>query len=198
MRHEVMWSDYPHECVNRVIRPSPIELDTHLLMRHSCIYIVETAMPARNRSEPAKVKTLREEGTLNPAPERVRDPKFQHNEFFDPRDLVQVKYELLRRVSAENASVTDATEEYGMSRPTYYQTKASFDEAGVAGLVPRKRGPHGPHKLQSDVLAFVQQQLAAGGPVRARELAKLIRQKFDLTIHPRTIERAVAGKKTPR
>ena len=155
-------------------------------------------MPVRNRSEPPKIKALREEGTLNPAPERVRDPKFQQHEFFDPRDLVQVKYELLRRVSVENASVTDATEEYGVSRPTYYQTRATFDTAGVAGLVPRKRGPRGPHKLQGEVLAFVQQQLVAGEPVRARELAKLIRQKFELTIHPRTIERAVAGKKTPR
>ena len=167
-------------------------------MRHICVYVTETPMPARNRSEPAKVKALREEGTLNAAPERVRDPKFQENEFFDARDLVQVRYELLRRVSVENASVTDATEEYGVSRPTYYQTRASFDKAGVAGLVPRKRGPRGPHKLQGEVLAFVQQQLVAGEPVRARELANLIRQKFELTIHPRTIERAVAGKKTPR
>jgi transposase len=128
----------------------------------------------------------------------VRDRKFQENEFFDPRDIVQVKYEMLRRVSIENASVTGATEEYGVSRPTYYQTKAHFDQAGLAGLVPRKRGPRGPHKLQGDALAFVEQQLVAGEPVRARELARLIRQKFDLNIHHRTIERAVAGKKTPR
>ena len=63
-------------------------------------------------------------------------------------------------------------------------------------MVPRKRGPHGPHKLQGEALEFVQQQLVAGQPVRARELAKLVRQKFALPIHPRTIERAVAGKKT--
>ena len=111
---------------------------------------------------------------------------------------MQVKYEMLRRVSVEKASVTEATEEYGVSKPTYYQTKASFDKGGLAGLVPRKRGPHGPHKLQGEALAFVQQQLVAGQPVRARELAKLVRQKFDLAIHPRTIERAVAGKKTSR
>ena len=154
-------------------------------------------MPTKSNKDP-KAKALRQEGTLNPTPEKVRDPKFQENEFFDPRDLVQVKYEMLRRVSIENASVTDATEEYGVSRPTYYQTKATFDKAGVAGLVPQKRGPRGPHKLQGEVLAFVQQQLVTGEPVRARDLAKLIRQKFDLTIHPRTIERAVAGKKTPR
>ena len=152
----------------------------------------------KRKSEPAKVKALREDGALNPTPEKVRDPKFRENEFFDPRDLVQVRYEMLRRVRVENAAVTDATEEYGVSRPTYYQTRANFDAAGVAGLLPRKRGPRGPHKLQGEALALVEQQLVAGEPVRARELASLIRQKLGLDIHPRTIERAVARKKTPR
>ena len=155
-------------------------------------------MPMRNRGKPQKLQALREEGTLNPTPDGVHDPKFQENEFFDPHDIVQVKYEMLRRVSVENASVSAATEEYGVSRPTFYQTKASFDKGGVAGLVPRKRGPRGPHKLQGQALTFLQQQLVAGEPVRARALAKLVRQKFDLDIHPRTIERAVAGKKTSR
>ena len=155
-------------------------------------------MPVMSKSKPPKVEALLAEGTLNLTPDEVRDPKFRENEFFDPRDIVQVKYEMLRRVSVENASVTVATEGYGVSRPTYYQTKAHFDKAGVAGLVPEKRGPRGPHKLRGAALAFVQQQLVAGEPVRARELAKLIRQNFDLKIHPRTIERAVAGKKTLR
>ena len=162
-----------------------------------CTYYGES-MPVKNRSKPQKLEALREEGTLNPTPDEVHDPKFQENEFFDPHDIVQVKYEMLRRVSVENASVSAATEEYGVSRPTFYQTKASFDKGGVAGLVPRKRGPRGPHKLQGQALAFLQQQLVAGEPVRARELAKLVRQKFDLNIHPRTIERAVAEKKTRR
>lgn len=162
-----------------------------------CTYYGDS-MPVRSRSQPPKLEALREEGTLNPTPDEVHDPKFQENEFFDPHDIVQVKYEMLRRVSVESASVTAATEEYGVSRPTYYQTKASFDQGGVAGLVPQKRGPRGPHKLRGQALAFVQQQLVEGEPVRARELAKLVRQKFDLNIHPRTIERAVAGKKTPR
>lgn len=155
-------------------------------------------MTPKNNHKPAKVKALLEEGTLNPAPEKVRDPPFRENDFFDPRDLVQVKYEMLRRVRIERASVTEATAAYGVSRPTYYQIQAHFDQAGVAGLVPQKRGPHGPHKLQGEVLAFVEQHLVAGEPVRARDLAKRIQQHFNLTIHPRTIERAVAGKKTPR
>ena len=153
-------------------------------------------MAVKNSSKPLKVDALRQEGTLNPDPEDVRDSKFRDNEFFDPHDIVQVKYEMLRRVSVENASVGTAAEEYGVSRPTYYQTKASFDKAGVAGLVPRKRGPRGPHKLRGQALAFVQQQLVAGEPMRARELAKQLREKFSVNIHPRTIERAIAGKKT--
>jgi transposase len=168
------------------------------MLRHYYMDKTKEVILAQNKAKTAKVKGLVEEGTLNPSPGKVRDPKFQGNEFFDARDLVQVKYEMLRRVSVEKASVTEAAQGYGVSRPTYYQTKASFDRRGLAGLVPRKRGPHGPHKLQGEALAFVQQQLVAGQPVRARELAKLVRKKFDLAIHPRTIERAVAGKKTSR
>jgi transposase len=151
-------------------------------------------VPAKNDRKKADV--LLEEGTLNPAPEKVRDPKFRESEFFDPRDAVQVKYEMLRRVSIENASVTEASDEYGVSRPTYYQAKANFDEAGVAGLVPKKRGPRGPHKIQGEVLAFLKTRLVTGEPIRARELANLLRNQFDLVVHPRTIERAV--KKTPQ
>lgn len=150
---------------------------------------------AKNRS--AKAMALFEEGTLNSAPEKVADPKFLEEEFFDPRDVVQVRYEMLRRVLVEHASVTEAIEEYGVSRPTFYQTKAKFEEAGIAGLVPRKRGPRGRHKLRDDVLAFLEDQLVPGQPIRARKLAKLVQAKFDVDVHPRTIERALTGKKTP-
>src|SRR6202161_3225008 len=155
-------------------------------------------MPTKSDRKHPKSRVLLEEGTLNPVPEKVHDPKFRDSEFFDPHDVVQVKYEMLRRVSVENASVSNTTEEYGVSRPTYYQTKASFDEAGIAGLVPKKRGPRGPHKLQGEGLELIQTQVVGGKPIRARELAKLVRKKFDLDVHPRTIERAVAVKKTPR
>jgi transposase len=155
-------------------------------------------MPKRVIPEEPKAAALDEEGTLNPSPEKVSDPKFQAGEFFDPRDLVQVRYEMLRRVSADKLPVAQAAAEFGVSRPTYYQAKASFDDAGVAGLVPKKRGPRGPHKLEGEILAFVQSQIVSGEPIRARELARLVRQEFSVEVHPRTIERALAGKKTLR
>ena len=148
-------------------------------------------MPAKHDSKRSKTEALLEEGTLNPTSEKVRDPKFRGSEFFDPHDAVQIKYEMLRRVSVDNASVTEASDEYGVSRPTYYQAKANFDAAGIAGLVPRKPGPRGPHKVQGKVLAFLQARLLPGEPVRARELASLIRAELGIEVHPRTIERAL-------
>jgi transposase len=148
-------------------------------------------MPAKSGGKRSKVDALIEEGTFNPNSEKVRDPKFRGSEFFDPHDAVQVKYEMLRRVSIDNVSVTDASDEYGVSRPTYYQAKANFDTTGIAGLVPAKPGPRGPHKIDDEVLAFLQAQLAPGEPVRARELAKLLRQELDIELHPRSIERVL-------
>lgn len=153
-------------------------------------------MPARYDSKRSKTDALIEEGTFNPSPEKVRDPKFRESEFFDPHDAVQVKYEMLRRVSIDHVSVTAASDEYGVSRPTYYQAKVNFDAAGIAGLVPAKPGPNGPHKVDDEVLAFLQARLVPGEPVRARELAKLVRRELDIELHPRTIERVL--KKTGR
>lgn len=153
-------------------------------------------MPNNVKHKRSKARALAEDGTLNPAPEKVGDPKFQEDGFFDPRDIVQVKYEMLRRVSVDKMSVTEASDEYGVSRPTFYQAKADFEDAGLAGLVPRKRGPRGPHKLRGEVLAFIKAQVIPGEPIRARELTDRLRTRFGLDVHPRTIERALGVKKT--
>lgn len=155
-------------------------------------------MPTGSDRQRAKADVLREDGTLNPAPEKIRDPKFQEGGFFDPRDVVQVRYEMLRRVSVEKVSVAVVSDQYGVSRPTFYQAKADFEDAGIAGLVPLKRGPRGPYKLQGEVLAFLRSRLVPGEPIRARQLAAQVRNEFGLELHPRTIERALGGKKTAR
>ena len=146
---------------------------------------------------PAKDELLRKDVTLNPTPEKVLDAKFLEDGFFDPHDLVQVRYEMLRRVSVENVSITHVVQEYGISRPTYYQAKTSLEAQGLAGLVPKKRGPHGPHKLSAQIISFLKRQILPGQPIRARELVRLVRERFGLQVHPRTIERVLAEKKTP-
>src|SRR5215469_10024487 len=73
-----------------------------------------------------KLKALRESHTLHPHPEQVRDPLFTSGSpFFDPRDLVQVKYELLRRVQVEGDSVTHATAQFALSRQTFYAAQTA-------------------------------------------------------------------------
>lgn len=146
----------------------------------------------------SKTDYLRQEGTLNSSADKVCDPKFHEGDFFDPHDIVQVKYEMLRRVRVDGVSITQAVEEYGFTRPTYYQAKEKFETMGIAGLVPDKRGPRLPFKLRGDVLKFLKTQVVAGHPIGARRLSSQLRDKFNIEVHPRTIERALSVKKTIR
>jgi len=53
-----------------------------------------------------KRSALQATGTLHPHPAAVIAPLFQDSDFFDPADLVQVKYEMLRRVLVDHGPVT--------------------------------------------------------------------------------------------
>ena len=103
---------------------------------------------------------------------------------------------ILQSVGVMRNASCKACSKLGVSRPTFYQAKSDFDDMGIVGLVPKKRGPRGPNKLQGEVLAFIKERLSPGQPIRARDLVALVRDEFGLDVHPRTIERAVAGKKT--
>jgi len=142
-----------------------------------------------------KTKALREHGTLNPRPDRVGDSLFQNSEFFDPRDLVLVKYEMLRRVLVEGQSVAQAARNFGFSRVTFYQTHLSFKKEGLPGLVPRRRGPHEAHKLSATILDFIDRQRAQDPSLHARQLVGLVQGQFGLSVHPRSIERALSRRR---
>ena len=139
----------------------------------------------------AKFEALQQQGTLNPRPEEVRDELFLQEEFFDPRDLVQVKYEMLRRVQTEGQSVTDASANFGFSRPSFYQALSAFEQDGLAGLVPHKRGPKQAHKLTQEVLTFIGEMRQKEPSVRLSDLVKLIQERFGTKVHPRSIERSL-------
>lgn len=143
-----------------------------------------------------KISSLRSSGTLNPSPEKVRDPIFQNKDFFDPMDLVQVRYELLRRVQTEGASISDAAKSFGFSRLSYYRIQAMFQEFGLCGLVPQKRGPKQAHKINTKVLDFMNEKIQETPSISILELKNAIEKTFKLLVHPRTIERALIKKKT--
>jgi transposase len=165
-------------------------------MRHILEYILMIKRGVMSKAKRnAKADRLKENDSLNLHPERVLAKHFQHSAFFDPHDLVQVKYEMLREVSHEGASKVHAAASYGISRQAFYQALNAFTLGGIAGLLPRQRGPKGAHKLSGEVMAFIAQRQAQDPGLHARALAEALREELHLVVHPRSIERALARKK---
>ena len=146
----------------------------------------------------AKRRVLHDNGTLNPHPEGVGDPLFRSNPFFDADDLLQVKYEMLRRVHAEGWPVARSAAALGFSRVTYYKTEKAFREEGLDGLVPRKRGPKGGHKLTAEVLAFARAARAEAPDLPLPVLLERLVEQFRVRVHRRTLERALGAAKKKR
>ena len=155
-------------------------------------------MPRRKPPDP-KVQALRQRGSLNPHPEKVQDQLFGKDGFFDARDRVQVKYEMLRRVRVEGQPIRRVAPAFGFSRPSFYQAQLAFEEGGLAALVPKKPGPRGGHKLDEEVLGFLVQRLEEDSTLRPADLAPLVQAQFGRSVHSRSIERALKrrGKKKP-
>ena len=140
-----------------------------------------------------KLSALRAHHALNPRPHLVSDAAFTAGHpFFDARDLVQVKYEMLRRVQTEGYPVAQAARAFGFSRPSFYATQRAWQQGGLQGLVPARPGPRRAHKLREEVVLFVEQTVAADPTVRAPQLAELVAERFAVVVHPRSIERALA------
>lgn len=153
---------------------------------------------SNSSSSDHKTKALSEQGILNPRPEDVKDPLFQENEFFDPRDLLQVKYEMLRRHQTEDLPAASAAQAFGFSRVTFYQTLKRFEQEGIGGLFPKLRGPKLAHKLSEELVAFIETALAEDPALRSPALAEVIKVRFDVSVHPRSIERALARRQKKR
>jgi len=154
---------------------------------------------AKPKPPDPKTQALRQRGTLNPNPEKVSDPLFATSAFFDPRDLVQVKYEMVRRVRVDGQPVSHSAAAFGFSRPTLYQADAALERGGLAALVPQRPGPRRSHKFDTEVMEFLHELLAADGSLRAVELAGRVRERFGRTVHPRSVERALGrGEKKRR
>lgn len=138
-----------------------------------------------------KRRALEASGTFNPRFAAVRHPLFQKEGFFDAQDLLQLKYETLRAVEEDGYSIARAADEFGLSRPTIYQAREQLEAGGLEGLLPRKRGPRGAHKLTAEVKRYLQTQAAREARPTAKELSLRIQERFKVTVHPRTIEKAL-------
>src|SRR3989442_6977732 len=96
---------------------------------------------AKRKARDPKAEALRQRGCLNPHPEKVADPLFAESDFFDSRDLVQVKYEMVRRGKAEGHTVSASAAAFGFSPPSVYQAQSGLESWGLAALAPPKPRP---------------------------------------------------------
>jgi transposase len=82
-----------------------------------------------------------------------------------------------------------------ISRPTFYKAQSALAVAGLLGLIPHLRGPKGGHKITDDVVAFLTDLKVATPELTTSECLAAIETRFDVKVHRRSLERALAGKK---
>jgi transposase len=146
-----------------------------------------------------KHQRLEAQGCLNRHPLAVKDEQFGTDKrFFDPHDLIQVKYEMLRRVRCDKRPVSDAARHFGFSRVSFYQARDAFDKEGLPGLLPRKRGPKQRHKLSEEIVRFAMETRLRETSVTVAGLTERIAERFGVRVHPRSIQRALAAQKKKR
>lgn len=150
-------------------------------------------MKKKEREE--KTEALRKAGALNRHANRVTDACFAQDDFFDVRDIVQVKYEMLRRVWTDHSSVTETAEVFGLSRFSFYQAQSAYEEAGMAGLLAKKPGPQGRHKMTPEIVQFVKDEKANNPTFDIKEMPSRISARYGISVHQRTVERALEDDK---
>jgi transposase len=149
-------------------------------------------------SKNSKAKLLNKKGCLNPRPQQVKDEIFEKYDFFDPRDLIQVKYEMIRKVKKEEWTVERASKIFGFSRPSFYDAQRAFESEGIPGLIPKKRGPRHPHKLTDDVIIYLEECIEQDHKLKPTEILSLLEERFGLVVDVRSIQRALAKVKVKK
>jgi len=156
-------------------------------------------MSATHHLDP-KALFLAQCAALHPHPQRVQDALFRGSTFFDPRDLIQVRYEMVRRFRVNGHAAVGVARSFGVSRQSLYALAQAFQERGLPGLFPSKRGPKAPSKCTDEVLAFVRARLAESPWLTPDELLSDIQRRLGVHLHRRTLQRQLKrlGKKRCR
>lgn len=139
-------------------------------------------------SQQSRRAALERQGLLHPHPEAVTAAVFREGgPFFFAVDKVQVKYEMLRAHLVDGVSVTEAAASHGYSRGGFYLVLASFTEQGMTGLLDERRGRRGPLRLTDEIVQFLR---AAPRETSGAALAREVEERFGVSLHRRTVERA--------
>jgi len=134
---------------------------------------------------------LDKEGLLNPKPERVRHPAFEAHEFFDPLDLPQVRYEMLRAARGEKASVAEACRLFGFSREYFYKLERAFMDRGYVALLGSPMGRRPLLALNQELINFIIHRKLEQPGLSAETLRDEIHKLYQVDCSRRTVERIV-------
>jgi transposase len=139
-------------------------------------------------SQETRKRTLEAAGLVHPRPEAVTASLFVGAEpFFFSLDKLQVKYEMLRSHVVDGCSVTAAAAAHGYTRAGFYLIAGAFEARGMAGLVDERPGRRGPFKLSEEIVGFLRD---AEPEVSGAALARRVEERFGVSLHRRTVDRA--------
>jgi len=142
-----------------------------------------------------KIKFLEKEGMINPNPDRVSHPLFQTNDFFDPLDLPQVRYEMLRIARVDDLSVTEACKLFGFSREYFYRLEHDFMSQGYVGLLCSPRGRRPLVALNQEIINYIIHRKMSEPKLSGEDLRKEIETVYKVECSRRTVERIVEALK---
>ena len=138
-----------------------------------------------------KDESLKRNGSFNNNHENVTASVFGAMPFFDKKDIVQVKYEMIRAAANGEGSITEIAAAFGFSRKGYYQISGAFKTGGLCALLPRKTGPKGAFKLSPDVIGFIDSYVDRHKNAKAKEISAALEAGKGVKVHPRTIYRHI-------
>ncbi len=137
----------------------------------------------------ADPELLRRARCLHRSPENVKDERFtQQSDFFDNRDIVQVKYELLRRCEVEGSDVASTCPDFGFSRTTYYKVQQAFLSGGMPSLMGRQRGRPKPIKVTDVVLGYTIAEKAKNPKLTAKDMAAALDTRYHVHLSERMVQ----------
>ena len=137
----------------------------------------------------ADPELLRRALCLYRSPENVQDEHFtQQSDFFDPKDIVQVKYELLRRCEVEGHDVASTCSKFGFSRTTYYKVQKAFLKGGLPSLMGQPRGRPGPIKVTDVVLGYTIAEKAKNPKLTAKDMVAALEARHHVRLSVRMVQ----------
>ena len=81
---------------------------------------------------------------------------------------------------------------FWFSRQSLYTAMAALREQGLAGLVPARPGHKAGHKLTESVVDHLEALVTVDPSTRPVDLVVVVAERFGVSVHPRSIGRALA------